>query len=96
MFAVAHSSCIAGLDAFPVQIELSHRAGEHDFTILGLGGAAVKESRERIISALECSGIDARGEILVNLAPAEIKKESAAYDLPIALALACARLCQRS
>lgn len=91
MFAVAHSSCIAGLDAFPVQIELSHRAGEHDFTILGLGGAAVKESRERIISALECSGIDARGEILVNLAPAEIKKESAAFDLPIALALACAR-----
>jgi magnesium chelatase family protein len=91
MFAVSHSSCIVGLDALPVQIELSYRAGEHDFTILGLGGAAVKESRERIILALECSGIDARGEILVNLAPAEIKKESAAFDLPIALALACAR-----
>jgi magnesium chelatase family protein len=91
MFAVSHSSCIVGLDAVPVQIELTHRSGEHHFTILGLGGAAVKESRERIISALEHSGFDARGEILVNLAPAEIRKDSAVFDLPIAVALACAR-----
>jgi magnesium chelatase family protein len=88
MFAKAHSSCVVGLDAVPIQIELTHRTGEHKFTLLGLGGAAVKESRERIVAALEYSGFDVRGEILVNLAPAEIRKESASFDLPIAAALA--------
>lgn len=91
MFAISHSSCIVGLNAVPVQIELTYRSGEHHFTVLGLGGAAVKESRDRVISALEHSGFDARGEILVNLAPAEVRKESAVFDLPIAVALACAR-----
>lgn len=91
MFAKAHSSCVVGLDAVPIQIELTHRTAEHKFTLLGLGGAAVKESRERIVAALEYSGFDVRGEILVNLAPAEIRKESASFDLPIAAALASAR-----
>ena len=87
MFATAHSSCIVGLDAVPVEVELTVRKGEQRFTILGLGGAAVRESRDRIISALEHSGFDAREQILVNLAPAEVRKESAAFDLPIAAAL---------
>ncbi len=90
MFATVHSSCVVGLDAVPVQVELTVRNAQRRFTVLGLGGAAVRESRDRIVSALEHSGFDATQEILVNLAPAEIKKESAALDLPIAVALACA------
>ena len=90
MFATVHSSCVVGLDALPVQVELSVRGGQKRFTVLGLGGTAVRESRDRIVSALEHSGFDAGQEILVNLAPAEVKKESAAFDLPIAVALACA------
>jgi magnesium chelatase family protein len=90
MFATAKTSCIVGLEAVPVQVEVSMKEGEKKFSILGLGGAAVRESRERIVSALEMSGIDVPPVILVNLAPAEIRKDSACFDLPIALALACA------
>jgi magnesium chelatase family protein len=90
MFATVNSSCVAGLDALPIQVELTVRSGNKRFTVLGLGGTAVRESRDRIVSALEHSGFDASQEILVNLAPAEVKKESAAFDLPIAVALACA------
>jgi magnesium chelatase family protein len=90
MFATARTSCIVGLEAIPVEVEVSVRDGERRFTILGLGGAAVRESRERIVSALESAGFSAPEVILVNLAPAEVKKDSACFDLPIALALACA------
>jgi len=90
MFATAKTSCIVGLEAVPVQVEVSMKEGEKKFSILGLGGAAVRESRERIVSALEMSGIDVPPVILVNLAPAEVRKDSTCFDLPIALALACA------
>ncbi|MFN4896518.1 MAG: YifB family Mg chelatase-like AAA ATPase [Pseudomonadota bacterium] len=90
MFATAKTSCIVGLDAVPVQVEVSMKEGDKKFSILGLGGTAVRESRERIVSALEMSGLDVPPVILVNLAPAEVRKDSACFDLPIALALACA------
>lgn len=90
MFATSHTSCIVGLDAVPVDAEIHVKNGSAKFTILGLGGAAVRESRDRILTALQHSGYDVPGIILVNLAPAEVRKESAAFDLPIALALACA------
>lgn len=91
MFATSHSSCILGLDALPVDVEVHMREGTSSkFTILGLGGAAVRESRDRIVTALAHTGFDLPDVILVNLAPVEIRKESAAFDLPIALALACA------
>lgn len=90
MFATAHTSCILGLDAVPVDVEVHLRKGSAKFTILGLGGAAVRESRDRILTALAHAGYDLTDVILVNLAPAEIKKESVAFDLPIAVALACA------
>ena len=89
MFASAKTSCIVGLEAVPVEVEVSVRDGEPRFTILGLGGAAVRESRERIVSALEMAGFSSPEVILVNLAPAEVRKDSACLDLPIALALAC-------
>lgn len=91
MFATSHTSCIVGLDAVPVEVEVSVKEGsEKRFTILGLGSAAVRESRERILSALQSAGFDPPKEILVNLAPAEVKKDSVVFDLPIALAIACA------
>ncbi len=91
MFASAHTSCIVGLDAVPVEIEVRVREGEQaKFTILGLGGAAVRESRDRILAALQRAGFDPPNQILVNLAPAEVRKDSTAFDLPIALAITCA------
>lgn len=91
MFASAYTSCIVGLDAVPVEIEVRVREGElAKFTILGLGGAAVRESRDRILAALQRAGFDPPNQILVNLAPAEVRKDSAVFDLPIALAIACA------
>jgi magnesium chelatase family protein len=90
MFATSKTSCIVGLEAVPVEVEVSMKEGDKKFSILGLGGAAVRESRERIVSALEMSGLDVPPVILVNLAPAEVRKDSACFDLPIALALACA------
>jgi magnesium chelatase family protein len=90
MFAAAHSSCIVALDAVPVEVEVTLRNGTERFTILGLGGAAVRESRDRIHAALRHVGFDPPEVILVNLAPAEVRKESAAFDLPIALAIVCA------
>lgn len=92
MFARVNSSCIFGLDAVPVDVEATVRDGTpKKFTIIGLGGAAIRESRDRILAALEYSGVDSPDVVLVNLAPAELKKESTAFDLPIALAIAAAR-----
>lgn len=90
MFAVVRTSCIVGLEAVPVDVEVGIKNGDRRFSILGLGGAAVRESRERILSALEQCGINPPDAILVNLAPADIKKDSVVFDLPIALAIAAA------
>lgn len=90
MFAVVRTSCVVGLEAVPVDVEVGIKNGDRRFSILGLGGAAVRESRERILSALEQCGINPPDAILVNLAPADIKKDSVVFDLPIALAIAAA------
>jgi magnesium chelatase family protein len=90
MFASSQTSCIVALDAVPVEVEVRLRDGEQRFTILGLGGAAVRESRDRILAALQGAGFDPPGQILVNLAPAEVRKDSSVFDLPIAVAIAAA------
>jgi len=90
MFGSSQTSCIVALDAVPVEVEVRLRDGEQRFTILGLGGAAVRESRDRILAALQGAGFDPPNQILVNLAPAEIRKESSVFDLPIAVAIAAA------
>jgi len=90
MFARAQTSCIVGLDAVPVEVEVRVQEGPERFSILGLGGAAVRESRERILSAVRGAGFDPPDNILVNLAPAEVRKDTASFDLPIALAIVCA------
>ncbi len=90
MFATAQTSCIVGLDAVPVEVEVRLQEGQERFSILGLGGAAVRESRERILSAVRGAGFDPPQNILVNLAPAEVRKDTASFDLPIALAIVSA------
>ncbi len=82
------SSAVLGIDAYPVSVEVDNSPGTNRFTLVGLPDLSVKESRERVVSAIKNSGFRApRGVTLVNLAPADIRKEGSALDLPIALGL---------
>ena len=79
---------ISGLDGVPVDVEVDVNPGLHAFEVVGLPDAAVKESRERVRSAIKNSGKRfPNHRITVNLAPAELKKEGAMLDLAIAVAL---------
>ncbi len=93
MLAKTFSSAIQGVDAYPVEIEINN-TGEGDDThvaIVGLPDAAIRESRDRVRSALRsCGYVHPRGSTIVNLAPADIRKEGAAFDLPIALGMIAA------
>ena len=83
------SSCgLSGIDGFAVTAEINLANGMPMFEIVGLPDASVKESRERVRAAMKNSGyLFPNGRITVNLAPADLKKEGPAYDLPIALGL---------
>lgn len=82
------SAAVAGLDAVPVEVEADVAQGLPNFVIVGLPDAAVQESRERVRTALRNAGLPfPRTRITVNLAPADIRKEGPAYDLPIAIAV---------
>lgn len=82
------SCAVVGLDAHPVDVEVDIGAGLPNFLLVGLPDKAVEESKERVRSALKNSGASFPiSRITVNLAPADIKKEGPAYDLPIALAI---------
>lgn len=84
------SAAIKGLDAELVEVEVDVSHGLRSFTIVGLPDKAVEESKERIESAIKSAKLlSPHGRtfrILVNLAPADLKKEGSLYDLPIALA----------
>lgn len=82
------ASSVNGISATTVNVEFEAERGS-SFTVVGLPDAAVKESHRRVVAAIRQSGYEYfRGyRYLVNLAPADIKKEGASYDLPIALAL---------
>jgi magnesium chelatase family protein len=82
---------VLGIDGFPLEIEADINPGSNLFIMVGLPDPAVKESRERVGSALKNSGFRyPRGVIVVNLAPADIRKEGSALDLPIAAGLLAA------
>jgi len=83
------SAAVVGLDAVPIEVEVDIASqGLPSFTIVGLPDKAIEESKERVRSAIKNSGIDFPAKrITVNLAPADIKKEGPAYDLPIALGI---------
>lgn len=79
---------LSGLDGYPVCVETDTNNGIPDFDIVGLPDAAVKESKERVRSAIKNSGRHfPMNKITVNLAPADLKKEGAGLDLPIAAGL---------
>ena len=79
-----------GIDGFGVTVEVNLSTGMPMFEIVGLPDASVKESRERVRAAVKNSGYAFPAERLtVNLAPADLKKEGPAFDLPIALAMLC-------
>ena len=88
MLASVMSCGLTGIDGFSVTAEINLATGMPMFEIVGLPDASVKEARERVRAALKNSGFSfPGGRITVNLAPADLKKEGPAYDLPIALGL---------
>lgn len=98
MFSKAYSASICGIDAHLVEIETDIYPGLPGVTIVGLPDNAVKESKDRIKSAIKNSQFDYPvKKITINLAPADVKKEGSVFDLPIALGvLACAEKIDRS
>ena len=87
MLSKVYSASIQGIDAFVVTIEVVVERGVQ-FTIVGLPDAAVKESYQRIVSAMKQSGVAfPHKRTIINLSPADIKKEGAAFDLPMAIGI---------
>ena len=84
----AKSLSLFGIDALPVEVEVDVSARLPGFSIVGLPDAAVQEARERVRVAISNSGYKfPTRKVIVNLAPANLRKEGAAFDLPIALAI---------
>jgi magnesium chelatase family protein len=91
MLAKVQSCAVVGLDAEPVQVEVDITSGLEKLTVVGLPDAAVRESGERVRSAITNSGyVFPQHRLTVNLAPADVRKEGPAYDLPIALGVMAA------
>ncbi|NLJ30101.1 MAG: YifB family Mg chelatase-like AAA ATPase [Clostridiales bacterium] len=88
MVSRMYSMGLYGMDAFPVEVEADISVGLPSFDVVGLPDAAVKESRDRVRSALKNCGFDFPvHKITVNLAPADKRKEGPIYDLPLLVAL---------
>ena len=91
MLAKVFSSALIGIDAIVVDVEVDLAPGLPAFATVGLPDGAVKESKERVKAALKNSGYDFPvRRITANLAPADIKKEGTAYDLPISIGILAA------
>lgn len=85
MLAIVNSCVVIGLEAAAVKVEVDVSSGMPCFDIVGLPDTAVRESKERVRTAIKNSGFDfPLKRITVNLAPADLKKEGANFDLPIA------------
>ena len=91
MLAKVYSGAVYGVDAYEIEIEVNAGHGEPKVVVVGLPDAAVKESSDRVWTALINSGFTPpMGRTTVNLAPADIKKEGPSFDLPIALGMLAA------
>ncbi len=91
MLATALSAMLFGLDAHPVRVEVEAARGVPSFELVGLAETAVRESRVRVKSALLGVGVDiCECAIVVNMAPADVKKTGSGFDLAIAAAACCA------
>ena len=87
MLVKVYAAALQGIDATIVTIEVNSSRGIK-FFLVGLPDSAVKESHERIISALHVNGYRFPSrQIVVNMAPADIRKEGSAYDLPLAIGI---------
>jgi magnesium chelatase family protein len=91
MLARVFSSAVNGIEAFPVEVEVNVGSGDPVIVIVGLPDAAVKEARDRVLTALNNSGFKfPLGRTTINLAPADVKKEGPSFDLPIAMGVLAA------
>ena len=91
MLASLRSAAVIGVEALPVVVEVDVSFGLPVFTMVGLPDTSVRESRDRVRTAIRNSGFEFPGHrITVNLAPADVRKAGASYDLPIALGILAA------
>src|SRR5262249_31100333 len=91
MLAKVCSAAVNGIEAYPVEVEVNAGYGDTVIVIVGLPDAAVKESRDRVMTALMNSGFAFTfGRTTINLAPADVKKEGPSFDLPIAVGMVAA------
>ena len=88
MLARVFTSSVLGIDGLPVEVEVDISGGLPTFHIVGLPGEEIRESRDRIRAALNNNGFEYPARrIIVNLAPATLRKEGASFDLPIAVGI---------
>lgn len=92
MLAQVRTYSLFGLEAQPITVEVDVSQGLPFYAVVGLPDKAVEESRERVRAALKNAGFPyPQGRVVINLAPAELRKEGTHYDLPIALGLLSAQ-----
>ncbi|RKY33109.1 MAG: hypothetical protein DRP74_00965 [Candidatus Omnitrophota bacterium] len=88
MLAKVLSFGLCGIEAYPIEIEVDVSNGLPTLSLVGLADTTIKESKQRVKSAVKNSGFKwPEGRITINLAPSDLKKEGACYDLPIALGI---------
>lgn len=88
MLSITKSMALHGLEGFLIDVQVDISAGMPSWNIVGLPDASVKEAKERVRTAIKNSGYELFSrKIVVNLAPAEIKKEGSIFDLPIAVGI---------
>ena len=88
MFQRVRTYCLSGIQAIPVSVEVDASPGLPGFTLVGLPDSAVRESRERVVSAVRSSGCVVTGSrMTVNLSPADLRKEGSSLDLPLAIGM---------
>jgi magnesium chelatase family protein len=91
MLSKVCSAAVQGIEAYPIEVEVNAGWGETIIVIVGLPDAAVRESRDRVSTALTNSGYKfPMGRTTINLAPADVKKEGPSFDLPIAIGMLAA------
>src|SRR5207247_9958802 len=92
MLAKVCSAAVNGIEAYPIEVEVNAGYGDTLIVIVGLPDAAVKESRDRVMTGLINSGFTFTfGRTTINLAPADVKKEGPSFDLHIAIGMLEAR-----
>src|SRR3954447_1891996 len=91
MLSKVCSAAVNGIEAYPIEVEVNAGWGDTIIVIVGLPDTAVKESRDRVTTALSNSGFKfPMGKTTINLAPADVKKEGPSFDLPIAIGMLAA------